>query len=180
MPSKDTQVILKKLRKIDNKLNRLSKADEELRKEQKLIEADSDEIERALFTLGKFTFKRQHFMELVRGTAGSFLGVGISRNLLLFEPLAATLPWENIVAIFLFVALISYLLIYKNERHYIQQGGLLAALKRILFLYFVSLVVEVIALGLFSAIPEDTTTLIKLLVIGSYAAMAGAVSFSLI
>jgi len=42
------------------------------------------------------------------------------------------------------------------------------------------LVIEFIALWLFASLPGDLATLIKVLIIGSYAAMAGAVSFSLI
>ncbi|MEK6845212.1 MAG: hypothetical protein AABY26_00515, partial [Nanoarchaeota archaeon] len=57
--------------------------------------------------------------------------------------------------------------------------GLAIVWKRLSALYFIALIVEWISLWLFLALPEGDLTLLKMLIIGSYAAMAGAVSFSL-
>jgi len=96
------------------------------------------------------------------------------------ESLAEKLEWWNIIGILIFIIGISWLLIYKNEKQYVQKQGMGVVWKRLVFLYVIALIIEFIALWLFASLPPDTSTLIKILVIGSYAAMAGAVSFSLI
>ncbi len=183
-----------KLNKIDSKLNKLEKVEEKieqeeraLNREEKVIEkkenqiqTDEKKIEKALFQIGKFTFKRAHLMVLIKGTAGSFLGVGLGRSLLNMEELANKLPWWNIMGILFFILIISGLLIYKSEKELIKQKGLKVVWVRLAALYIMALIVEAIALWLFMSVPANSLILIKVLVIGSYAAMAGAVSFSLV
>lgn len=62
----------------------------------------------------------------------------------------------------------------------IQKEGAGIVWRHLVILYAISLVVELFALWLFGAIPQDTLILMKIVIIGSYPAMTGAVSFSLI
>jgi len=106
--------------------------------------------------------------------------VGLGRSLLNMEDLANNLSWWNIFGILLFILIISGLLIYKTEKDFVKKEGTGVIWRRLIALYLVALIVEFIALWLFSSLPSDPVILIKVLVIGSYAAMAGAVSFSLV
>ena len=172
--------VLNKLNKIDKEINSLEKTQGNVLREEKRIEKKEEKIDRVLFQMGRLTFKRKHFLELIRGVAGAFLGVGLGMNLLNLKNLASTLPWVNILGIFLFILIISSLLIYKNERDFVKERGIAQIIKRLALLYLIVLGVELIALWLFGGIPESSGILVKMLIIGSYSAMAGAVSFSII
>ena len=186
MPKKKRSVE-KRLGNIEEKIGKISKTEEQLLKQEQKIEKkenrilmEEQKIEKVLFKIGRFEFKRKNLLELIKGVVGAFLGVGLGRTLLNMESLAQQLRWWNIIGIFIFIVGISWLLIYKNERQYVQKYGFKIVWKKLLFLYFISLLIEFLALWLFASLPGDMATLVKILVIGSFAAMAGAVSFSLI
>ncbi len=180
-------LVLQKVSRIEKKLSFLGKVEakiereeQEVLKKQTEIKQKEERIERDLFTLGKFTFKRKHLLEVIRGTAGAFLGVGLGRNILNLDALANNLSWWNILGLLTFILLISALLIYKNEQDFIKKKGKEIVFRKLIMLYVISLVVEFIALWLFGALSPELAILIKTLIIGSYAAMAGAVSFTLL
>ena len=186
--SKDDKLdlVLRKVRAIERELRgvekierKVEREERKMEKEQKEIHKEEERIEHALFTLGKFTFKRKHMLELIRGTAGAFLGVGLGKSLLSVRDLALTLPWWNVIGILVFILVISILLIYKNEHDYIHKEGTSIIWKKLVFLYGISLMVEFFALWLFGGLPGTSGELTKTMIIGSYAAMAGSVSFSI-
>tara|TARA_Y100000310_G_scaffold315048_1_gene365155 strand:- start:527 stop:1132 length:606 start_codon:yes stop_codon:yes gene_type:complete len=168
---------LKGVEKVERRVEREEK--QELKEQQKIIKEEK-KIERALFQIGKFTFKRKHLLEIIRGTAGAFLGVGLGKGLLSLSDLASTLGWLNIVGILVFILVISALLIYKNDHDYIHNKGIMVIWKKLFFLYAISIIVEFFALWLFGGLPSSSVVLGKMLIIGSYSAMAGAVSFSIL
>ncbi len=165
--------LLAREKSIEKKEGTIVRKEDELRKHE-------EKIERALFSVAGFTFRRRHLLEIIRGIAGSFLGVGLGRNLLNMEQLAANLSWLNIIGLLFFILVISGLLIYKNERTTVSTKGLKLVFSKLVFLYFMAILVEFLALVLFNALPGTPVLMIKVLIIGSFAAMAGAVSFSLI
>ncbi len=168
------------LREIRRTEEKLLKQEQEIEKKENKILAEEEKIEKVLFRIGSFEFKRKHLLDLIKGVAGAFLGVGLGRSILNLDSLAEKLQWWNVIGILIFIIGISWLLIYKNEKQYVQKKGLAVVWKKLLFLYVISLIIEYLALWLFASLPPDAATLVKVLVIGSYAAMAGAVSFSLI
>ncbi len=180
-------LVLRRLTRIEKELKgvekiemRVDREEKKALKEQKKIQKEERKIERALFQIGKFTFKRKHLLEIIRGTAGAFLGVGLGKGLLSLTDLATSLPWFNIIGILVFILVISALLIYKNDHDYIHKEGIWVIWKKLAFLYAISLLVEFFALWLFGGIPASGVILGKTLIIGSYSAMAGAVSFSIL
>ncbi len=179
--------VLRKLDRIERKLGKLEREEEKVEREEKRIEAkeaaiqkEQQRTERVLVQLGRFTFKRKHLLELIRGTAGAFLGVGIGRNLLNLEELAGKLPWWNVLGILIFVLFISGLLIYKNEKDFVARKGYGIVWRKLILLYLIAALVELVALWLFNALPGDAATLVKMIIIGSYAAMGGAVTFTIV
>ncbi len=179
--------IIRKLTSLEKKVNHIERIERKIESEQIKVEKQEAEIkeeekkiERTLLKIGTFTFKRKHLLEIVRGTAGAFLGVGLGKNLLSFTNLAETLPWWNILGILAFILAISLLLIYKNEKDFIKKEGVIIVWKRLFLLYLIALVVELFALWLFGGLPSDPVLLTKTLIIGSYTAMAGAVSFTIV
>lgn len=177
----------RKLSKVEQELRKIRKNEDRLLQQEQRIEqkenkilAEEQKIEKVLFRIGRFEFRRKHLLEFIKGVAGAFLGVGIGRGILNLDSLAEKLQWWNIVGILIFIIGISWLLIYKNEKQYVQKHGFRLVWKKLLFLYIVSIIIEWLSLWLFASLPADMATLVKVLVIGSYAAMAGAVSFSLI
>ncbi|MAG60788.1 hypothetical protein CL619_03300 [archaeon] len=164
---------LKKLEKKVDKEERINlKKQQEIKKEEKRIESQ-------LFQFGKFTFKRKHMLELIRGTAGAFLGVGLGKSLLSYETLATELPWTNILGILVFIFIVSGLLIYKTEYDFIKKEGMSIVYRKLLTLYLISVIIEFFALWLFGGITGYNAELVKLMILGSYAAMAGAVTFTI-
>lgn len=172
--------IHQELEEIERNEARLLKEEKKIERREKQILAEEKKIEKVLFKIGNFEFKKKHLLELIKGIAGAFLGVGLGRSILNLESITEKLQWWNIIGILVFIIGISWLLIYKNEKQYVQKHGFRLVWKKLVFLYVISIVIELLALWLFASLPGDTATLIKVLVIGSYAAMAGAVSFSLI
>lgn len=172
--------ILSQIKLLNKKLEIISQREGKIEKEEKKIEKEEVQVEHVLFKIGNVMFKRKHLLSLIRGIAGSFLGVGLGKILLNQEGLANQLSWWNIFGITLFILFISGLLIYKNEKEYVKTKGYKVITQRLVFLYVISLLVEFMSLWLFNALPGDLGTLVKVLIIGSYAAMAGAVSFTVI
>ena len=80
--------ILTKINILDKKLDKVERIEEHL---EKLVEREDKEIEkvekgelkieRALFRINKFTIKKSQVLELARGVAGAFLGVGLGQAL---------------------------------------------------------------------------------------------------
>ncbi len=180
-------LIIKKLTKIEKTLKgienvgkKVASEEKKIKKEEQLIHKEEKKIERAILKLGNFTFKRKHLLEGIRGTAGAFLGVGLGKSLLNVSELATSLPWWNIIGILIFILVISVLLIYKNEHDFIQKEGVSIVWKRLVTLYLIAIAVEFFALWLFGGLPLGGPALFKTLIIGSYAAMAGAVSFTIV
>jgi uncharacterized membrane protein len=179
-----------RLDRIDRRLSSLSNIEEKLErvvkqedKEIEEIEKEERAIERNLLKLGNFTIKRSHLLELARGTAGAFLGVGLGQALGSNVALAQKLPWPNIFGILFFVFLLVGLLIYKNDKGFIQdtrKDPLNYILGKISTLYAISLAVELIGLVLFNNFPGWNTLLVKALLVGSYPAMSSAAAFSII
>lgn len=181
--------ISKKLDHIDTKLNSLSHIEEDLQRvvakeDEELAEIDKEEqkIEKALLKLGNFTIKRSHLMELARGAAGAFLGVGLGQVLVNSVKVADNLRWANIVGILIFVFLLVGVLIYKNDKGLMAKAEKHPArfiTERIIALYTISLSVELIGLFLFNNFPGWNGLLVKSLLVGSFAAMSSASAFSL-
>lgn len=170
----------KKLESMSQREGKIEKAEKRIEKEEKKIEKEEVQVEHVLFKIGNVMFKRKHLLGFIRGIAGSFLGVSLGKALLNQEALANQLSWWNILGITLFILFISGLLIYKNEKEYVKTKGYGIIAQRLVFLYVLSLLVELMSLWLFNALPAEFGTLVKVLIIGSYAAMAGAVSFTVI
>ena len=172
--------VINELNKIDKEVKDLKKIEKSELSEDKKIEKEEEKMEKTLLSIGNMTFKRKHFLELIRGAAGAFLGVGLGMSLLNLKSLATSLPWWNVLGILLFILVISSLLIYKNDKDFIKREGKKALFRRLLTLYLITLLVEFIALWLFGGIPSSWSLLVKMIIIGSYSAMAGAVSFSIV
>ena len=111
------------LSKINRKVRNLERLERKIQKEELQIEKEENQIEKDIFRIGKLTFKRKHFLELIRGTAGAFLGVGLGMTLVNTKGLATNLPWPNVIGILLFIWVISSLLVYKNEKDFIKTEG---------------------------------------------------------
>lgn len=183
------QHVEKKLDKIDRKLSSLSNIEEKIeqvveKEDKQLVEIKKEEdlIERNLVKLGTFTIKRSHLMELARGTAGAFLGVGLGQALGLSVNLAAKLPWINIFGILIFVFFLVGLLIYKNDKTFIAESKkqpLMYIFNKVMVLYAISLVVLFFGLLLFDSFPGWNVLLVKALLVGSYPAMSSAAAFSI-
>ena len=179
----------KQLNRIERKLDTLESIEEKLedvvKKEDKEIheiQKEEAQIERTLVKLGDFTIKRSHLLELARGTAGAFLGVGLGQALGGSVLLADKLPWPNVFGILIFIFLLVGLLIYKNDKSFIDGTHIKPGryiLSKIGALYAISLSVELIGLILFNNFPGWNILLVKALLVGSYPAMSSAAAFSI-
>ncbi len=178
--SKEYREILSRLERIETAVTRTAKTEATIEHKEQVIAQEEQKIERVLVKVGDFTFKRRHLLEGIRGTAGAFLGVGLGRGLLNMEEIAQALPWWKIIGLLIFILALSTLLLYKNMRKEVESKGWRVVWVRLVSLYTIAIVVELFALWLFGGMPSSIETLVKILVIGSYAAMAGAVSLLVI
>jgi uncharacterized membrane protein len=204
MTRKKTDTTKKRLGRLEEKVKKIDKIDESLatieseeekveKTEQKLehlvekeeseidkIENEEKRIEKVLMKIGKFTVKRTHLLEFARSFAGAFLGVGVGLSLRGVPAIAESLSWFNVLGILFFVFFISGILLYKQEKENIKKVGKILVFKKLFFIYSLCIVVELIAFALFASIPSDIFGLVKALIVGSYPAMAGAITFTLI
>ncbi|MGA3150606.1 MAG: hypothetical protein ABSD10_03285 [Candidatus Saccharimonadales bacterium] len=178
-----------RLDRIDRKLGALGGIERDLerivqKEDKELVKVEKQEayIEKTMVKLGNYTIKRSHLMELARGTAGAFLGVGLGQALGLSVNLAKRLPWINIIGILLFVFLLVGLLIYKNDKTFIHEAKTSTfsyIISKVVVLYSISLTVLLMGLVLFNDFPGWNLLLVKALLVGSYPAMSSAAAFSL-
>jgi hypothetical protein len=143
------------------------------------MERDIDKMEEELINIGRFTVGREHVMELARGAAGAFLGVGIGLGVRWMPGMAENLEWAHAASILFFILLVGALLIWKNEKEWIAKQGNSFIPKRLMHLLIISLVMESIGLTIFNMMPSDPTVIVKTLIVGSYPAMSGAITFTI-
>lgn len=185
-----SESVNKKLTHIEHQLESLNRIEAGLenvvKKENKEIaEIEKEEmlIERNLLKIGNFTLKRSHLLELARGTAGAFLGVGVGQALGISVTLAKKIPWPNALGLLIFIVLLVGILIYKNDKAAMagtRKHPMRYISERILQLYAISWAVELIGLILFNNFPGWNGLLVKTLVVGSFPAMSSAAAFSIL
>lgn len=185
-----SESINNRLDRIENKLEALGGIEADLEKivekedkDLKKVEVEEEKIERTLLRIGNFTLKRSRLLELARGVAGAFLGVGLGQALGVSVTLAKHIPWPNAIGLLLFILILAGLLIYKNDKTLIQgsqKHPLRYISDKVALLYGISVVVELIGLILFNNFPGWNTVLIKALVVGSFPAMSSAAAFSIL
>jgi len=163
-----------------NRLEELGREEEKIERMENAELGKLDRIKNLLVSIKQRTIQRQRIMSLARGFAGSFLGIGIGMSLISISEVAKNLPWSNAIGILVFIWGIGIILIYKNEQEMVKSGGIKFITSRLFYLYIISIFVEYISLILFNLVPQDYEMLAKTLIIGSYPAMAGAISFSLL
>jgi len=163
-----------------NRLEELGRKEKDIEIMEKVELRKLDRIKNLLVSIKQRTIQKQRIISLARGFAGSFLGIGIGMSLISISEIAKDLPWINTIGILVFIWGIGTILIYKNEQEMVKSGGIKFIVSRLVYLYLISLFVEYISLVLFNLVPPDYEMLAKTLIIGSYPAMAGAISFSLL
>ena len=75
--------------------------------------------------------------------------------------------------------LLGGILIYKQDKEWIVKEGKMIVVSRIVSLFLISVAVVVIAMLIFDMLPSDPEMLVKTLIVGSYPAMAGAITFTI-
>jgi uncharacterized membrane protein len=158
---------------------------ESLEKDMSKVSRDIDRIEQnfdrmsSFLLINRIPIGRAHFFELGRGVAGAFLGVGVGMGIRFVPGIAEGLEWNHALAIMAFIMVIGAVLIYKNEKEWIAKEGKIFVPKRLIHLLLISFAVEAVALYMFNMIPHDPYLILKSLIVGSYPAMSGAVTFTI-
>ena len=172
-------IIDRRLKNIEDDDKKIRRSERKVRKELKKLNREEESIEKSIMKFGRINFKRKHLFEIVRASAGAFLGVGLGRGLLGLDSLAKTLPWLNIIGILVFILIISGLLIFKSDKGKISNKGVRVLFARLMFIYLISIFIEFLSLLLFNVSFDNFSDLTKILIVGSFTAMGSAVSFSL-
>ncbi len=173
------EVIERRMKRIENEEKRIEKEGQKVEKKIDAIAKEEQNIEKIVVKFGRLGFKRKHLLELIRAGAGAFLGVGIGRGLIGLDSVARDLAWTNVIGILIFILGISALLIYKDEKEDLKNKGKLILFRRLIFIYVISIIIELISLLLFNVPYDSIETLLKIIIVGSYTAMASAITFSL-
>jgi uncharacterized membrane protein len=182
--------ILSRIELMNRKLSKVEKIEEHLDKLVNREERDIDKIEqretkieKRLIKVGRLEIKKGHILELIRGMAGAFLGVGLGQAVGGSVSIAQSLPWINTLGILAFILIFVGLIIYRKDKAEIEQEKRSLwshVIRKLLLLYFISVVVQLFGLVLFNDFPGWNDVLARALIIGSYAAMSSAVAFTLI
>ncbi|MBI2971342.1 MAG: hypothetical protein HYY37_02920 [Candidatus Aenigmarchaeota archaeon] len=178
--TKTLQEIEKKeeaIEKIEERIEQLEEKDQEtlekIEQKEEAIEQIEERIEKAIVGLGNFTLKKSYLLETTRALAGAALGVSVGMGLRIIPEIAENLPWVNIAGILMFIVFVAIVLIYRTER-VTGRGHVLGKLFEIVF---ISLMVEITALSLFNILPPDAESVVKVLVVGLFPTMSGAITF---
>ena len=173
---------------------RLIEEEQKIEREEKNIEAEEKKIEKKeakiekiekeiLFKIGKFKVSKKHVFDVTKITAGALLGTGLGQALAGYTDLTA-LPWLNTVGIFALSVALSALMLYKEEKTEIKQAKepALYLTKRVVEVYLISFFIVAATLVLFSpeALALDLELFLKIVLIGSFSAVSGAITFSLL
>ena len=164
---------------INKEIKIIKKEEENIEKKVNNIAHEEKDIEKVIVKLGLLSLRKKHFLELIRASAGAFLGVGIGRGLVGLDSVAKALPWMNIIGILVFILSISALLIYKNQKENNENSNNIILARKLFFIYLISITIELISLILFNVQVDSLETLLKIIIVGSYTAMASAITFSL-
>lgn len=167
------------IRKIAREETRIEKEEKTVEKKIDAVAKEEQHIEHIVLKFWNIDIRKRHLLELLRASAGAFLGVGIGRGLIGLDSVARGLDWLNILGILFFVLGISALLIYKDQRERVKKEGYGVLFQRLFFIYTVSVIIEFVSLILFKVPYESAEGLLKILIVGSYTAMASAITFSL-
>lgn len=172
--------IAKKIQEIEKKEETIEDLEERIedlqeKSEETLDKLDEGEkrIERAVLALGRFTIRKKYLLETTRVMAGAALGVSVGMSLRIIPEIAKNLPWANIIGIFSFIMFISIVLVYKSEHIFGRSG----VIKKLVEIMLISVFVEVVTLYLFNILPSDPETLLKVVVVGLFPTMSGAITF---
>lgn len=186
MPSK----LLSKISLINQKLSKVEEIEEHLDKLVKKEDQDiqnlkekEQTVEKRIVKVGIIEIKKSHVLELIRGMAGAFLGVGLGQAVGGSISIAEHLPWVNTVGILAFILIFVGLIIYRKDKSELEsqnRNPWTHLLRKLFTLYFIAIFVQLLGLILFNQFPGFNETLAKALIIGSYAAMSSAVAFTLI
>ncbi len=171
--AKKIQEIEKKEEAIENLEERIEDLQEKSEETLDKINEGEKRIESAVLALGRFTIRKKYLLETTRVLAGAALGVSVGMSLRIIPEIAKNLPWANIFGIFSFIMFISVVLVYRTE-HILGRGNVL---KKLLEIMLISAFVEVVTLYLFNILPSDPETLLKVVVVGLFPTMSGAITF---
>ena len=146
-----SEKVLAKIAALDKKLDAVEGIEEHLEKlvakedrEIEKVEKEELKIEKTLLKIGRFTVTRNHLMELARGVAGAFLGVGLGQALGGSVNMARILPWHNTLGILIFILVFVGILIYKHDKDQIAQrkeNSLVYIFRKLTMLYLIALLV---------------------------------------
>jgi len=89
-----------RLDSIERNVKKIQKEEYQIEKEEKSIEKkigslekEENHIEKIVLKLFNLNVRRRHLLELLRASAGAFLGVGIGRGLIGLDNVARGLSW---------------------------------------------------------------------------------------
>ena len=143
------------------------------------MEKDIDKIEDTVLKISRFSIGKRHLTDIARATAGAFIGVSVGMGLRWMPIFAQNMQWTNAIAILVFIFGLGAMLLYKTEKDWIEKAGKVFVFKRLTQMYVISIVVVIIAFYLFNMVPDDPDMFVKTVVVGTYPAMSGAITFTI-
>jgi hypothetical protein len=149
-----------------------------VKKERKIIKLEKQLI----FKIGKLKVTKQHVFDVAKVTGGAMLGTGLGWNIVgRYGDLAAQLEWFKIIGLILVSLILATVLIYHEERNVLKRKKNKPAyiLSKLAIVYVISFGVVAIISYLLSPVLPNTELLIKILFIGSFSAVSGAITFNM-
>ena len=181
---------LRRIRAEEYKIGREEKKLEELERniltEEKKIEAFESKIleeeHEILLSLGTLKVKKEHIFDFFKIVGGALVGTSFGAGLVSTTEFAASLPWLNVLGIFLLSFVIGGALIYKAEKDHVDKKSYKKSYiaLRLIYIWLIALVVGGFSGFLFLSEPVEFAVFMKVLLVGSYPALAGALGFNFV
>jgi len=172
--------VQKNIELIDKKQRFLGTQQEELKKAENKLLRTEQEIAKDIDMFGKYSVKRKYHLELTRGLAGAFLGTAIAYILVNMSLASVNMTLAQAGLLMVFVLGFSFIMLYRNQKLWVEEGAAAFAAKRLFLLYAISVVIGLIALLLTGGFTPAADVMFKSVALGSFPAMAGAVLFILV
>jgi len=179
------QKLLEEEKKIEREEAKLAKEVKAIKKAEENIEKREIEIEKlekeVLFKIGSLKVRKKHIFDNTKIVAGALLGTGLGRAIESSRGFAETLPLTNILAIVGISLILAALLTFKTEKKEIlsSKTPMKYILGRVAHIYLVAILVVALSSLLFVTEFPEPVLFLKVLLISSFSAVSGAITFSL-
>ncbi len=155
-------------------------------REEKKIEALEKKIlkeeHEIIGSLGKLKLKQGHLLDFFKIVGGALIGTSFGAKIVGQTELVQSIPWINVIGIFVLSLVVGFAMVYKAEKDKLKKmkNPKTYLLLRLFYIWVIAAAIGGLSSSLFITEPLETLVFIKVVLVGSYPALAGAIGFNFI